>query len=65
LGTTLIVRTEERAMGCAGARIANDERFGTVSTGTRMGPRYFHGKDPRAEAPDPDDRALLLDHFSA
>ena len=35
----------------------------TVSTGTRMGARYFHASDPWAEARDLDDLSHMVDHF--
>jgi uncharacterized protein len=35
----------------------------TLSTGTRMGARYFHPEDPWAEGRALDDRAHSVDHF--
>jgi uncharacterized protein len=35
----------------------------TISTGTRMGARYFHPEDPWAEARPLDDKAHSVDHF--
>jgi uncharacterized protein len=37
--------------------------FRTVSTGTRMGSRYFHAEDPWARSRKLDDRAYSVDHF--
>jgi uncharacterized protein len=37
--------------------------FRTVSTGTRMGARYFDGADPWAEARPLDDMRFSVDHF--
>ena len=37
--------------------------FRTVSTGTRMGARYFHPGDPWAEAREHDDLRFTVDHF--
>ncbi len=37
--------------------------FRTVSTGTRMGARYFHAVDPFGRARALDDRAHSVDHF--
>ncbi len=37
--------------------------FRTISTGTRMGSRYFDGKDPWAEARPLDDLRFSVDHF--
>ena len=39
--------------------------FRTISTGVRMGARYFHREDPFAEARELDDRAFTVDHFFA
>ena len=35
----------------------------TISTGTRMGARYFHAADPFGETRELDDRAYSVDHF--
>jgi len=35
----------------------------TISTGTRMGARYFHARDPWAEGRPLDDRRYSVDHF--
>ncbi|MCB9786837.1 MAG: HD domain-containing protein [Deltaproteobacteria bacterium] len=37
----------------------------TISTGTRMGARYFHDDDPFAVRRSLDDRAFSIDHFRA
>lgn len=37
--------------------------FRTISTGARMGSRYFHADDPWARARHLDDRAYSVDHF--
>jgi uncharacterized protein len=37
--------------------------FRTISTGTRMGSRYFHSDDPWARSRALDDRAYGVDHF--
>lgn len=37
--------------------------FRTVSTGTRMGARYFHPKDPWAQERVLDDKSHTVDHF--
>lgn len=37
--------------------------FRTISTGTRMGARYFHPEDPWAERRPRDDLAYTVDHF--
>lgn len=37
--------------------------FRTISTGTRMGARYFHPRDPWARNRPLDDRAHSVDHF--
>lgn len=37
--------------------------FRTISTGARMGARYFHADDPWAERRALDDRAYSVDHF--
>lgn len=38
--------------------------FRCISTGVRMGARYFHDEDPFARARDLDDRAYSIDHFA-
>lgn len=38
--------------------------FRTISTGTRMGARYFHADDPWAEDRALDDLAYSVDHFT-
>jgi uncharacterized protein len=38
--------------------------FRCISTGTRMGARYFHDEDPFAEHRELDDRAFSIDHFT-
>jgi uncharacterized protein len=37
--------------------------FRTISTGTRLGGRYFHAEDPWAEGRSLDDKAFSVDHF--
>lgn len=37
--------------------------FRTISTGARMGSRYFHSDDPWARSRNLDDRAYSVDHF--
>jgi uncharacterized protein len=37
--------------------------FRTISTGARMGARYFHPSDPWAEQRELDDRSYSVDHF--
>jgi uncharacterized protein len=37
--------------------------FRCISTGVRMGARYFHDEDPFARARPLDDRAFSIDHF--
>jgi uncharacterized protein len=37
--------------------------FRTISTGTRLGGRYFHPEDPWAEERRLDDKAFCVDHF--
>jgi uncharacterized protein len=37
--------------------------FRTISTGTRLGGRYFHPEDPWAEERRLDDKAFSVDHF--
>jgi uncharacterized protein len=39
--------------------------FRCISTGVRMGARYFHDTDPFAAARALDDRAFSIDHFAA
>lgn len=57
------------ALGCALQDADRLEALGalgicrTISTGTRMGGRYFHAKDPWSRARDLDDRAYSVDHF--
>ena len=38
--------------------------FRCISTGARMGARYFHDEDPFAEHRELDDRAFSIDHFT-
>jgi uncharacterized protein len=38
--------------------------FRTISTGTRMGARYFHAQDPWAKRRALDDQAFSVDHFT-
>jgi len=38
--------------------------FRCISTGVRMGARYFHDEDPFAVARELDDRAFSIDHFA-
>lgn len=38
--------------------------FRCISTGTRMGARYFHDEDPFAEHRELDDRGFSIDHFN-
>jgi uncharacterized protein len=56
LGRALYDADRLEALGVIGV-------FRTISTGTRMGARYFHGDDPWARSRNLDDRAFSVDHF--
>jgi uncharacterized protein len=56
LGRALCDADRLEALGVIGV-------FRTISTGTRMGARYFHSDDPWARSRELDDRAYSVDHF--
>jgi uncharacterized protein len=56
LGRALCDADRLEALGVIGV-------FRTISTGARMGARYFHSDDPWARTRDLDDRAYSVDHF--
>jgi uncharacterized protein len=62
-------RVPDSALGCALQDADRLEALGalgifrTISTGVRMGARYFDPADPWAERRELDDRAFTVDHF--